>query len=45
MPGGMARVLLYGELRDHINSGKRTKRLSSRVGDMIAFTEVDDEAT
>lgn len=41
--GGKSRELLYMMLRDHINSGKRTKRLKSRVGDMISIESSDDE--
>lgn len=40
---GMARVLLYTMLRDHINSGKRSKRLSPRKVESVAVAEEDDE--
>lgn len=39
--GGKSRDMLYMMLRDHINAGKRTKRLASRNGDMVALD--DDE--
>lgn len=43
---GKARDLLYMLLRDHINRGKTTKRLVSRKGDIIDFSDddADDEA-
>ncbi len=42
--GGKAREILYILLRDHINSGKRTKRIKSRHGDAVQMeTEVMDE--
>lgn len=41
---GKARNLLYMLLRDHINSGKRTKRLTSRVKDNGVELEAEDEA-
>lgn len=41
--GGKSREILYALLRDHINSGKRTKRLVSRYGDAVSV-EDDDEA-
>lgn len=40
--GGKSREYLYMLLRDHINSGRRTKRLTSRLGDLVDFTE-DEE--
>ncbi len=40
---GKSREMLYMLLRDHINSGKRTKRLSSRVGDTVSLEEDEDE--
>jgi hypothetical protein len=42
--GGKAREILYILMRDHINSGKRTKRLSSRVGDAVILKEATDDA-
>lgn len=36
---GKARDMLYMMLRDHINSGKRTKRLRSRTGEHISFED------
>ncbi len=38
---GMARVMLYTMLRDHINSGKRTKRLSPRKQEPMISAEDD----
>lgn len=43
--GGKSREYLYMLLRDHINSGRRTKRLTSRLGDLVDFSEDDDEVT
>lgn len=40
--GGKSRELLYMLLRDHINSGKRTKRLTSRTGELILIDEDND---
>lgn len=40
--GGKARDHLYMMMRDHINAGKRTKRLSSRNGDMVSLEEEAD---
>lgn len=40
--GGMARVILYNMFRDHINSGKRTKRLTPRV-DVVALVAEDED--
>lgn len=37
--GGKSREMLYYLLRDHINSGKRTKRLSPRNGDSVSFED------
>ncbi|MBP9822490.1 MAG: hypothetical protein KBC81_03570 [Candidatus Pacebacteria bacterium] len=43
--GGKSRDMLYMLMRDHINSGKRTKRLTSRTGDMVSLgTDDDDDA-
>ncbi len=42
--GGKARDHLYMMMRDHINSGKRTKRLSSRVGDIVQINGEEDES-
>lgn len=39
--GGKARESLYLLMRDHINSGKRTKRLTSRVAD-IGISDEDE---
>lgn len=39
---GKARELLYAMIRDHINSGKRTKRLTSRLGERIDLSSEDD---
>ncbi|MDP6528033.1 MAG: hypothetical protein QF858_04160 [Candidatus Pacebacteria bacterium] len=41
--GGKSRELLYMLLRDHINSGKRTKRLKSRIGDLVTLDDNDEE--
>ncbi len=40
---GKSRDLLYMLLRDHVNSGKRTKRLVSRKADIVDFSD-DDES-
>ncbi|MBP7741713.1 MAG: hypothetical protein KA104_03435 [Candidatus Pacebacteria bacterium] len=40
---GKSRDVLYMLLRDHINRGKTTKRLSSRKGDSIDFDDEDVE--
>lgn len=42
--GGKSREMLYMLLRDHVNSGKRSKRLRSRNGNMIQI-EADDDDT
>lgn len=36
---GKSREMLYYLLRDHINAGKRTKRLSSRTGNTVQLDE------
>lgn len=41
--GGLARVLLYNLLRDHINSGKRTKRLTPRQTEATVDVGEDDD--
>ncbi len=41
--GGKSREMLYMLLRDHINSGRRTKRLSSRKGDIVDFSNGEDD--
>lgn len=41
--GGKSRDMLYMLVRDHINSGKRSKRLRSRQGDMIPVDNGDEE--
>jgi hypothetical protein len=41
---GKARDLLYGLLRDHINSGRRTRRLSLRESAAVAFDSSEDAA-
>lgn len=41
--GGKAREILYFLIRDHINSGKRTKRLKSRVADAAILNEEPDD--
>ncbi|HVM73775.1 MAG TPA: hypothetical protein VMU13_02805 [Candidatus Paceibacterota bacterium] len=43
--GGMARIMLYTLMRDHINSGKRTKRLTPRNSEAMMVVEEDDEDT
>lgn len=40
---GKSRDMLYMLLRDHINSGKRTRRLTSRTGDLVSLDDEDDE--
>ncbi len=40
--GGKSRDILYILLRDHINKGKTTKRLTSRNGDAIILGEEDE---
>lgn len=40
--GGRAGLLLYGMIRDHINSGKRTKHLRARVERAAPVGERDD---
>lgn len=40
---GLARVMLYTMLRDHINSGKRTKRLSPRQVEATIDVGEDEE--
>lgn len=41
---GKARDILYMLIRDHINKGKTTKRLTSRKADSIDFSEDEEEA-
>lgn len=41
--GGKSREMLYMLLRDHINSGRRTKRLTSRKGDIVDFSNEPEE--
>lgn len=41
--GGKARDMLYILLRDHINSGKRSKRLRERSVETIDLSEEDEE--
>lgn len=41
--GGMARHILYNLLRDHVNSGKRTKRLTPRQTESTVDVGEDDE--
>jgi hypothetical protein len=41
--GGKSREILYVLIRDHINNGKRTKRITARNGDMIGPIIDDDE--
>lgn len=41
--GGKSRDMLYMMMRDHINRGKRGKRLKSRDGDMVNVGGSDDE--
>ena len=43
--GGKSREILYVLLRDHLNRGKRAKRLRSRNGDLISVDEEDEEVT
>lgn len=40
--GGKSREILYVLLRDHINSGKRSRRLKSRQGDNVVLTDEED---
>ena len=42
--GGKSRDMLYMMIRDHINSGKRTRRLDSRKGEMVCLNGDDDVA-
>lgn len=42
--GGKSRELLYLLMRDHVNSGKRTRRLTSRLGDMATPVFAETEA-
>lgn len=39
---GKARELLYMLLLDHVNSGKRTKRLTSRIGEVVSREDEND---
>jgi len=40
--GGKSREMLYLLIRNHMNSGKRTKRLQSRNGDMVTIEEPEE---
>jgi hypothetical protein len=42
--GGKSRDLLYALLRDHLNRGRKTRRLSSRRGTAISLDDSDREA-
>lgn len=41
--GGAARYMIYAMMRDHINSGKRTKHLHPRKSDVVAPFHIDEE--
>lgn len=41
--GGKSSYMLYMMIRDHVNSGKRTKRLTSRKGELVCLNGGIDE--
>ena len=41
--GGAARYLIYSMMRDHINSGKRTKHLHPRKSDIVAPFDIEED--
>ncbi len=41
---GKAHEMLYILMRDHINSGKRTRRLTPRLGALVNFDESDNDS-
>ncbi|HLD06229.1 MAG TPA: hypothetical protein VJC16_01695 [Candidatus Nanoarchaeia archaeon] len=42
--GGKSREILFQMMRDHINSGKRTRRIVSRSGDQVPLDDGESES-